>query len=152
MKSEIIEGKVAKILNSRELVINRGSKNGVIVGMKFDVMDSKGFDIKDPDTNELLGSVARPKVRVEVISVQEQLSVARTFKKKVYNVGGTGVNLSSFASVLMPPRWVTEYETLKTKEATWEDLDEADSYVKIGDPLIEIREDKIINSITEDQK
>lgn len=141
MKSKIIEGKVAKILNSRELVINRGYKDGVVIGMKFDVMDSKGVDIKDPDTNEILGSVMRPKVRVEIVSVKEQLSIASTYKKREVNVGGTGVDFSPFASVLMPPKLVTKYETLKTKEATWENLDEVDSYVKTGDPVVVVIED-----------
>ena len=40
----------------------------------------------------------------------------------------------------MPPKWETKYETLKTEEKTWEDLDEVDSYVKIGDPVVQILE------------
>ena len=32
-----IEGKVAKILNSREIAINKGSEDGVKTGMKFNV-------------------------------------------------------------------------------------------------------------------
>ena len=47
------------------MVINVGSNNGVVVGMRFDVMDTKGQDVQDPDTGELLGSIERPKVRVE---------------------------------------------------------------------------------------
>lgn len=143
--SEPIEGKVARILDSRKLVLNIGTKAGVSVGMEFDVRDPKGADITDPDTKEVLGSVLRPKVRVKVISVQERLSVASTFKKREYNIGGTGPNLSTIASILMPPKWVTEYETLKTEEATWEDLDESASYVKTGDPVVEVIEDDIKN-------
>lgn len=141
-KNKPIEGKVAKILNSRELVINKGSKDSVSLDMKFDVLDFRGFDIKDPDTGGILGSVKKPKVRVKIISVQENLSIASTYKKSIYNVGGTGVNLSNFASVLMPPKWVTEYETLKTDEATWEDIDEKDSFVKTGDLVVEVFEDE----------
>ena len=144
-----IEGKVAKILNSRELVINKGSKDRIKIGMKFDIMDPKGVDIIDPDTKKVIGSVLRPKVRVEIISVQDQLSVAGTYKKRQYNAGGTGVNLTSFASILMPPKWVTEYETLKTTEATWEDIEESESYVKTGDPAIEVLEDENKNQISE---
>jgi len=144
--NKLIEGKVAKILNSRELVINKGSKDGVNIGMKFNVMDPRGVDIIDPDSKKVLGSVWRPKVRVEIISVQENLSIASTYKKKQYNIGGTGVSLSSLASILRPPEWVTEYETLKTAEATWEDLDESDSYVKTGDPVIEVIEDEEVNT------
>ena len=38
----------------------------------------------------------------------------------------------------MPPKFVTKYETLKTTERTWEDLDESESYVKIGDPVVQV--------------
>lgn len=139
--SEPIRGKVARILNSRELAINVGSKAGVKVGMYFDVLDPKGEDIRDPDTKEILGSLNRPKVRVQVIRVDELMSVASTFKKKEVNVGGrAGFSLrydTVFADMLLPPKYVTKHETLKTAEKTWEDLDEAQSYVKTGDPIIE---------------
>ena len=40
--------------------------------------------------------------------------------------------------MFMPPKWITKYETLKTEEQTWEDLDEKSSYVKVGDPVIQV--------------
>lgn len=43
-----------------------------------------------------------------------------------------------FADYLMPPKWVTKYETLKTDEKIWEDLNEEESYVKIGDPVCQV--------------
>jgi hypothetical protein len=134
-----IRGKVARILNSRELAINVGSKDGVVVGMHFDVLDPKGEDIKDPDTGEILGSLERPKVRVQVVKVQDSLSVASTYKKHEVNVGGTGgLGITGFAQLFMPPKYVTKYETLKTIEKTWEDLDEKESYVKTGDPVVQV--------------
>ena len=36
-----IQGKVAQILNSRELVINLGSEQGVTLGMHFNVLDGR---------------------------------------------------------------------------------------------------------------
>ena len=42
----------------------------------------------------------------------------------------------------MPPEWITKYETLKTKEKTWEDIDEEESYVRTGDPVIQVIENK----------
>lgn len=142
--SELIRSKVARVLNSREIVIAAGSDQGVRVGMYFDVLDLKGEDIRDPDTGEVLGSIDRPKVRVRITQVQERLSVASTFKKEKINVGGTGHGLESFGSIgllsraLMPPKYVTRYQTLKTDEKTWEDLDEEQSYVKTGDPVIQV--------------
>ena len=136
--TEPIRGKVARILNSREMVINVGSGHGVVVGMRFDIMDAKGEDVQDPDTGELLGSVERSKVSVEVSKVQQRLSVASTYRKERVNVGGAGLGNSPMSQLFMPARWETRYETLKTEEKTWEDLDEEDSYVKVGDPVVQV--------------
>ena len=133
-----IRGKVARILNSREIVINVGVQGGVAIGMRFDVMDTAGENIADPDTGELLGSVECKKVRVEISRVQEKLSVASTYKKRNVNVGGS-MGLAS--RMFMPAKWVAKYETLKTEEQTWEDLHETDSYVKVGDPVVQVLHD-----------
>ena len=138
--TEPIRGKVARILNSREMVINVGSGHGVVVGMRFDILDAKGEDVQDPDTGELLGSVERSKVSVEVSKVQQRLSVASTYRKERVNVGGAGLGNSPMSQLLMPARWETRYETLKTEEKTWEDLAEEDSYVKVGDPVVQVLE------------
>ena len=79
---EPIEGKVAQVLNTRELVINVGSDDGVKRGMIFEVLDDTGSEIRDPDTNELLGSVLRPKVRVKVTTVEPRLAVASTYRTR----------------------------------------------------------------------
>jgi hypothetical protein len=110
--------------------------------MKFDVLDPKGEDIRDPDTGEVLGSLQRPKVRVEIVQVQERLSVGQTFRKTRVNVGGAGVfSPVGLTRLLLPPQWVEKHETLKTDEKTWEDLDESKSYVKSGDPVVQVLED-----------
>lgn len=144
-RSEPIKGKVAKILNSRELALNIGMANGVKIGMKFDVLDPKGENIQDPETQEILGSLCRPKVRVKVISVQDRLSVASTYRKRKLNVGGKGPNLSYFALQFMPEKWIDRQETLKTDEVTWEDLEESESFVKTGDPVVEVKDDEAVD-------
>lgn len=136
-----IRGKVAQVLNSRELALNVGTDHGVRVGMLFDVLDPKGEDIVDPDTGDVLGSLARPKVRIKVISVQPKLAVASTYKKERINIGGVGIGSAGLAQLLSPPEYVTQYETLKTTEKTWEDISEKDSYVKRGDPVVEVKVD-----------
>ena len=42
------------------------------------------------------------------------------------------------SKALLPPNWETKYETLKTDEKTWEDLDERESFVKVGDPVVQV--------------
>lgn len=85
---EPICGKVARILNSRELALTIGSQGGVKIGMYFDVLDPVGHDITDPDTGKILGSIERSKVRVKIAKVQDFLSVASTYKSSTTNVGG----------------------------------------------------------------
>lgn len=142
--SDLLRGKVAKILNSRELVISIGSEHGVCEGMYFEVLDPKGENITDPDTGEILGSIDRPKVSVQISRVEPRLAVATTYRSNRINVGGSGSGFStlagfhSIAQQLMPPKWVTKYETLKTDERTWEDVDERDCFVKTGDPVRQV--------------
>ena len=142
-----IRGKVARVLNAREIAINIGTANDVTVGMYFDVIDPNEGDIKDPDTGEVLGSIERPKVRVQVTHVQEKLSVAATDRSKRVNLGGSGhfelpgLALGPFARALMPPKWITKYETLKKTGETVSELDEKDSSVKTGDLVVQVIEE-----------
>ncbi len=139
-----IRGKVARVLNSRELALNLGSEHGVRIGMFFDILDPKGDNITDADTGEIIGSIERAKVRVKVVSVQARLSVASTYKKERVNIGGSGslvgFGSSGLSKLFLPPEYITQYETLKTQERTWEDLSEDESYVKSGDPVVEVQE------------
>ena len=142
-KIEPIRGKVARILNSREVAINRGSSHGVEVDMVFNILSPSGSDIKDPDTGEILGSYERTKVRVKVKQVQERISIASTYMKYRTNVGGAGaLGLPSggLSRLFEPPNWVTNYETLRTEEAMLDELSEEESYVKIGDPIVQVTE------------
>lgn len=129
-----ISGKVAQILNARELVINRGAAAGVEVGMQFAVLNVNGGEIKDPDTGEILGEIDVPKVLVKVSRVAERLCVASTFRS--YRTGGGALYGGMLDALTKAP--VTRYETLRTDETTYkEELNEEDSYVRIGDPVVE---------------
>jgi len=101
--------------------------------MVFAVLDAKLEDIKDPETGEVLGSIERPKTHVKVVSLEPGLSIARTFRVIRGRPGSFGAGLSPLAAMFAgtPDR----VETLKTTEATWEDLDESESLVKTGDKV-----------------
>lgn len=139
-----IRGKVARLLNAREIVINKGTTDGVVVGMYFDVMDVNEADIVDPDTGESLGSIERSKISVKIIHVQEKLSVAATYRSERVNLGGSGVDLEAaiglgpVARALMPPKWVTKYETFEIRGDSLTPFEEKNSLVKIGDPVVQI--------------
>jgi hypothetical protein len=78
---------------------------------------------------------------VKVISVQDKLSVASTDKKERVNIGGVGIGTSAISQLFMQPEYDSQYETLKTEEKTWEDISEEESYVKCGDPVVQVKAD-----------
>lgn len=134
-----IRGKVARILSTREIALTVGTRDGVQVGMIFEVLDPKAEDITDPDTEEVLGSIRRPKIRVKVTQADERVSLASTFHSKKVNLGGQGILAgASVARMFEPARWVTKYETLKAEEHQWDELDESESLVKVGDPVVQV--------------
>ncbi|RKU29156.1 hypothetical protein C6497_07130 [Candidatus Poribacteria bacterium] len=113
--------------------------------MYFDVMDPKEQNIIDPDTGEVLGSLERPRIRLKIIHVQDNLAVASTYISKHINLGGDvfinpALGLGPFARALMPPNWVTKYETLQKTGKTPNDLDEEDRAIKTGDPVVQVLE------------
>ena len=83
-----IRGKIARVLNSREVAINKGSDDGIKIGMIFKILSTKGSEIEDPDTGEPLGSVDIVKTRVKVTMLQGRVSVASTYRSYRVNVGG----------------------------------------------------------------
>jgi hypothetical protein len=132
-----ITGKVAGLLTKRELVINRGHADGVEIGMRFAVLNRQGIDIRDPDTGEVLGSTEVVKTVVKIVRIDaEHLAVGRTFRA----IAGTPGILSLGTSLAgSPPR----LETLSIEGASLkEELDPADSYVKVGDPVVQTRGDE----------
>jgi hypothetical protein len=134
----VIEGKVAAILNARELAINKGSKDGVKEGMKFAVLDTTGSEIKDPDTNTVIGSVLRTKIKVRIVQVQAALSVGRTYEK----TPGRGGLFGSPTIADMLQYEVPRPRTLATEEALFPPLTESESYIKRGDPVRQISDDE----------
>lgn len=138
-----IEGKVARLLTVRDLVINRGSTHGVEIGMRFKILNPNGQSIRDPDTHDIIGSVEMVKVVVKVVEVQENLCVARTFKTiKTEPSGAFGsMSLGAIASMadVIGTAGGTRVETLRTNEKLLEqEIDETESYVRTGDPAVQV--------------
>lgn len=136
LEANLIEGQVAQVLNSRELVINRGRRHGVATGMVFAVLDPAAEGITDPETGELLGSVYRPKVKVKAVDVHDRMSVARTYE----HFGGSSglMGPGSLTSLLYGS--ASEVQTLRSDDALWEPITEAESYVKNGDPVRQVED------------
>ena len=130
-----IEGKVAKILNRRELVINRGTDDGVKQGMKFEVIDDF-YEILDPDTNDSLGTFKRVKIRVKADEVHPRFAIARTYE--TYRVREPSPFDIPDLATLFSPKTVTKVRTISSSET---DYEEGRGHVQVGDKVAQIQDD-----------
>lgn len=138
-KKMVLRGKVAALLNERELVINLGEAQNVEVGMIFRVLAETPAEIYDPDTHDLLGVIDREKVKVKVTEVQPQISICRTYQKRTIPAGpfyGLGSYSSQITQLMSPPKEVIE--TLKIEDSSLPpQITEDQSYIKVGDRVIQ---------------
>jgi hypothetical protein len=131
-----IEGRVAEILNSRELVVNRGSEHNVYKGMRFVVLSRQGATIVDPETGQQVGAELVPKAVVEIVRVRPQFSVARTFRKQ------SNRRLTDIFGALPE---ASTLEELNTDEPVFEaNIDTNDLYVRRGDVVIQVSDDEYL--------
>ncbi|MCJ7492499.1 MAG: hypothetical protein MUP15_10200 [Dehalococcoidia bacterium] len=131
-----IEGRVARILNIREVAINVGATQGVEEGMVFAILSKEPLVIIDPDSGQQLGSEDRVKVRVKATEVYERYSVCRTFEV-VPGFNPLEAIATAGALLATPPR----VKTLKVESSDLpEPLAEDASYVKTGDRVRQIPE------------
>ena len=68
-----VEGAIAKIVDRSTVVINRGSKDGVKLRMKF-VIFAEADDVTDPQTGKPLGKWELVKGYVQAAHVQEAMA------------------------------------------------------------------------------
>jgi len=135
-----IEGRVAAILNARELVINVGSDVGVVQGMRFAVLAESPIIVKDPLTGERLGQIDREKVRVEATDVHLKITICRTFRFKNIESISSLASLLGLGSSATPPKDIPE--TLQMQDSSLPPpLPEEQSYVKVKDRVIEVTDE-----------
>lgn len=137
-ESNLIEGVVAGILTERELAINVGDDHGVVLGTTFQVLANTPTEIKDPNTGRVLGSIPREKVRVRATRVEPEFSICKTYR--VHRIEGGplhGLGRVLSPDLFDPPREIPE--TLKAENADYlPDLPEEESFVKVGDRVVQI--------------
>lgn len=131
-----IEGQVAAVLNEVQIAINRGRGYGVTRGMKFEVLEPEGVPITDPETGLQLGEETGVKIRVKVVRVEDDYSVAESDE---FFPGTKNIGDSLFSASLGLKSQPTRQRTLRTEEAIFPALKEEKSYVKRGDPVREIQ-------------
>ena len=132
-----VTGKVAQIVSDQEVILNRGSDQGITEGDYFAILDPKTLEVEDPETSESLGGIRKVKIVVRVTSVAPKLSLARTFRTRRVNVGGNGYGgISSIVAAMgEAPRWVDEVETFASPEDGPRQISPSESIVRIGDPI-----------------
>ena len=69
---------VARIISDREAALNVGSEHGVKIGDVATVY--REIVVTDPESREEIGIVKRPAVRLQIVEVQDRLSVGQTFE------------------------------------------------------------------------
>ncbi|MFN3706970.1 hypothetical protein [Microcella sp.] len=133
-----IEGKVASILNEREVVLTVGDEHGVQIGMQFNILYPGGLEIPDPDRpGIIIDSIEWPKTQVKVVQVYPQLAVARTFR--TLTTPSKGFNMLAAVSGFDYEPSKTVVETLRTDGSFAErEIDAAESVVKVGDPAVQV--------------
>lgn len=155
--TERIIGKVAAINSDRELVINRGSEHGVTSDDCFYIKGDP-MEITDPETGEVLGSIAPTKVVVEVREVAEKFCIATTFRTRKVIVkeavpGNPAMSnaLNPLGRYLQPPtpaQYETRVETLRLDPSKGEPIDFRDSVVSVGDVAQSLLEGESLDPAT----
>ncbi|UKF27084.1 hypothetical protein [Clavibacter nebraskensis] len=132
-----VYGKVAEVISDREVILNRGSAHGVKEGMYFAIYNPDARRVTDPDTGEDLGPLREIVVTVVAVEVGQKMTLARTFRSKKVNIGGTGLGISAaIFSGFAEPNYVDRVETLVTSaEEDDEEDDDFERVVDRGDPF-----------------
>ena len=132
-----IHGKVAAVLNERDLVINKGFDDGVSEGLSFRVTQPN-VSITDPDSGVELGVLTREKIRVKVFEVHPKFSVAKTYE----TFSAPEPSAFEFANALHRRKTVTKVRKIliEPEEQKTVTIGAEGSTVNIGDPVVQIIE------------
>ncbi|CAH0255709.1 hypothetical protein SRABI83_03238 [Arthrobacter sp. Bi83] len=131
-----VTGKVAEIISDREVILNRGLKDGVRKGMYFSILDPASIGIIDPDTGEELGGIKRVKISMVAVQVADRITLASTFRTRSVNVGGNArTGLETIAGMMSAPKYVEQVERLRLDATASRPLGESESIVAKGDPF-----------------
>lgn len=128
--NDVPETKVAAVVDSVRVLLNRGSKDNVELGMRFAILSTVTIDVPDPDEPTIV--VARlPVARtlVKVVSVDDYSAIAETFR----TLKSSGVQL---------PQIFGPYEradSILSEEVTAaEQVDRAERIVRRGDIAVPV--------------
>jgi hypothetical protein len=89
-----VTGKVAKIIDDKTIVINRGASAGVKENMRFSIV-TEGDEVVDPDSGTTLGKWEAVKGYVQATHVQDNLTVCTAVEKLSLEEAKTAKTLSA---------------------------------------------------------
>lgn len=121
----VLKGKIVKILDQYRVIINLGYKSGIKKDMIF-IIYSEGEEIKDPDTDEVLGKIEYLKGKIKPIHIQDNFSIMETAEKEA-SVGFSGIIDLLASSKITYVRKPLQIENKELKENNVEKL------IRIGD-------------------
>ncbi|MDJ0348948.1 hypothetical protein [Cryobacterium sp. PH29-G1] len=139
-----LTGHVAELVSDREVILNRGSTHGVREGQYFAILNPDTIGITDPITGEDLGGIRVVKVVVVAVEVAPKLTLARTFRTKTLNIGGSGgPTLAAMSAMFNTPKYIETVEKLTLDKNAPRKIAPSESVVSKGDPFEEAREDEV---------
>lgn len=123
--------KIVKILDEYTIIINAGTNDGVKLNDMFNIMDKKGDEIIDPETNEVIGYLNAIKDTVKVTEVQEKMCVCSSLNISQLhrNLTVTANALNNFINMNEKKRLNINYDDVN------KDRKESDEPIKVGDEV-----------------
>lgn len=135
--------KVIKILSEYKVIINAGSRDGIEINEKFDIVSSEKIILEDPDTHEILDEFEAYKAVVIAKDVREKYTICETPRYAINPVGSALAGLSSINNSIYG---LYETSEVKQKKLNVSEYDihnilekyNDDSPVIVGDHVIKI--------------
>ena len=70
--------KITKIIDETAFIINAGLEDGIERNDRFEILDKKGEEIKDPDSDEVIGILNTSKGIIIADTVYPKMTIAKT--------------------------------------------------------------------------
>lgn len=131
-----VEGQVARILSSQELVLNKGTADGIVEGQYIAILPDGPEVLKDPVTGTVIGQLSHFKAALRVEQASENFSIAATYKMHSVNIGGRG--MGGFRWNLEPQKWVDRVESFEFEDNSVDENEIEVSVVRVGDNFMSV--------------
>lgn len=134
-----IEAEVIRILNNKEIIINKGQEDGIVIGDRFIVGDSLG-EVYNPHVKESYGHFLNIKETLEVITTYPRFSVLAKVEHRTEG-GQINVALTQKAASIMAKSLYGETKnielTLPVNEQQIKPFNKGkNKYISLGDLAI----------------